>query len=145
MSSPAYSIIYVNFLLSPIFGVYRKLTPILGTELFSWIFWYTLYLIERLGVLVIFGLLGIYHFRKEFKKNGVVAFLLSGLFMIYISIHFFKLPGPQNEYAKNATLIITYSLGIFMAGYMGWYVDIKRKGIIAEIKHIFIIIIFVNF
>lgn len=108
---------YVDFIKSPIFGQKRHISIFFGKAIISFILWYTLYFLERFGALLIGGIAGLWLYKNLLFKNKALTLLLFAAIVTYISIHFLKLPGPQNEYAKNATLLITYALGILMAGF----------------------------
>lgn len=127
--TPIFSVfqfIYVDFTKSPIFGQKRHISSAFGWSIISFTFWYVLYFFERYGILLVGGIAGIWHYRKQLYSNKPLRLLFFGGAVTYSTIHFMKLPGPQNEYAKDATLLITYSLGIFMAGFFTFLFQIKK-------------------
>ncbi|MBI4225982.1 hypothetical protein HY612_02610 [Candidatus Roizmanbacteria bacterium] len=131
---------YVDFLKSPIFGKLIKEVSIKSN--LQYFFYYFLFYLERLGALFVIGLLGMFYFRKKIFENPGLALITSIIITTFLSINFLRLPGPQNEYSKNATLFITYGLGLFMAGYLSTILE-KKNELLTIIKKVCLILLLI--
>lgn len=140
--SSIYTLGPVHFLKSPIFGQIRQLKPLFGSTTLPLFFWYIAFYLQRIGPFLILGTLGILYYRKKILKNSVFFILFAILVTTFISIGFLQFGGGgQNEYSKNASLFITFSLGIYMAGFAGVVFEKMKKNFFSYILKLLIVVI----